>query len=260
MRNFYELRGPTEQTAIDIFDGSWSSHLPIVGTLSGSHPLFSDGRIETLLEQFGSIKGLSILELGPLEGGHSYMLEKAGAHVTAIEANSSAYLRCLVSKELLGMRNVNFLFGDFVEFLRNTKQKFDLILASGVLYHMVNPLELLQLCANVSDSVFLWTHYFDDETNDWSEGIKSRLQDKFDANSEETIELNGQSIRVVSQKYLESLNWSGFCGGPTDGSHWMYRSDILRILDELDYNTVTVSHENRQHVNGPSFCVLGRKN
>ena len=93
MRTFYELRSPSDQTAIDIFDDSWSSHLPIEGTVSGSHPLFADGRIETLIEQFGSLKGLSVLELGPLEGGHSYMLEKAGAHVTAIEANSSAYLR-----------------------------------------------------------------------------------------------------------------------------------------------------------------------
>jgi SAM-dependent methyltransferase len=80
-----------------------------------------------------------VLELGPLEGGHSFMFERLGAReVIAIEANPRAYLKCLIIKELLDLRRVRFLCGDFLEYLRADGTDFDLVFASGVLYHMRN--------------------------------------------------------------------------------------------------------------------------
>ena len=43
------------------------------------------------LSLLGSIEGQSVLELGPLEGGHTYMLHKAGANITSIEANKRGF-------------------------------------------------------------------------------------------------------------------------------------------------------------------------
>ena len=35
------------------------------------------------------------------------------------------------------------------------------MVASGVLYHMTNPVRALQLMASASPNLMLWTHYFD---------------------------------------------------------------------------------------------------
>ena len=62
--------------------------------------------------------GFRILELGPLEGAHTYQLEKLGAaEIVAIEANKEAFLKCLIIKELAQLERARFLLGDFVTYL-----------------------------------------------------------------------------------------------------------------------------------------------
>ncbi|MHB8594153.1 MAG: class I SAM-dependent methyltransferase, partial [Acidimicrobiales bacterium] len=110
---------------------------------------------------------MRVLELGPLEGGHSYMLDCLGASgVTAIEANQRAYLRCLIAKELLGIPSARFLCGDFMAYLQDAVRRgasWDLCVAVGVLYHQKDPVSLLELATQVSDRLLLWTHYYDAE-------------------------------------------------------------------------------------------------
>jgi hypothetical protein len=65
-------------------------------------------------------------------------------------------------KKLYGLRNARFLCGDCVEYLRSNPGKFDTCFASGILYHMTNPAELIGLITKVSDRVFIWTHYYDE--------------------------------------------------------------------------------------------------
>src|SRR6058998_2055014 len=94
--DYYVKSIPSEQNALDIFKGEWSSSLPPEKGLQtgGVAALFQDGRVKWAVEQFGGVEGQTILELGPLEGAHTYMLEKMGAaSVTAIEANTRAYLK-----------------------------------------------------------------------------------------------------------------------------------------------------------------------
>ena len=74
------------------------------------------------LAEIGGVTEKTILELGPLEGGHSYMLDRAGAaQVVAIEGNARAYLKCLIVKELLGLPRVQFLCGDSVALSSSTR-------------------------------------------------------------------------------------------------------------------------------------------
>ena len=41
------------------------------------------------------------------------------------------------------------------------RKTFDICFASGVLYHMRNPAELIALIARATDRVLLWTHYME---------------------------------------------------------------------------------------------------
>ena len=68
-----------------------------------------------------------------------------GASVVAVESNTRAYLKCLVVKELLDLQRCHFLLGDFVPYLQETPERFELLLASGVLYHSPDPLAMLAL-------------------------------------------------------------------------------------------------------------------
>src|SRR5687768_5098242 len=124
----YVHSAPSPQNAADIFKGEWSSRLPLDGVESGGAGLFDDERIKWGVEQIGGVEGKTVLDLGPLEGGHSAMFEWMGAaEVVAVEANTRAYLKCLVTKELLGLKRVSFLCGDFVEYLRERPRRFDLV-------------------------------------------------------------------------------------------------------------------------------------
>jgi hypothetical protein len=91
------------------------------------------------------------------------MLEKLHAsRIVAIEANTRAFLKCLIIKELLGLQQMRFLCGNFVEYLRQDEENFQICLASGVLYHMQNPAELIALLARrCSEHLFMWTHYYE---------------------------------------------------------------------------------------------------
>lgn len=76
-------------------------------------------------ERLGCVQDQTTLELGPLEGGHSYMLENAGAEpVVALENNINAFLRRLIVKEILGLEKVRFLRGDFRPFLASNGRQF----------------------------------------------------------------------------------------------------------------------------------------
>lgn len=247
---------PSPQNAIDIFKGEWSSQFPMAYVPSmqaGGIPLFEDIRIIWAIQQLGGIGGQRILELGPLEGGHTYMLEHYGAEsIVAIESNTRAYLKCLITKEILGLKRVKFLCGDFIEYLKSTPEQFDFILSSGVLYHMLNPVELLSLIAAHTSRIYLWTHYFD-------ESIRSNVHLRHKYPSSDVVEQNGFRHTLYRQEYQVSLNRPGFCGGNEDFSNWLSRSDLLACLTYLGFKDVRVAHEMPDHPHGPCISVLAIK-
>jgi len=255
--DFYVTSAPSPQTMLDIFKGEWSSKLPgEMGQLeAGGIPLFEDSRLAWGLAELGGIAGQNVLELGPLEGGHTYMLEKAGAaSVTSIEANTRAFLKCLVVKELLGLNRTRFQCGDFIEYLRTTRESFDFTLASGVLYHMRRPAELIRLLAQTSDRVLIWTHYYDGDI------IRNtpHLIHKFPSKGE-TMEEAGFRHTLYRQEYAEGLGWNGFCGGTANHSYWMSRSDILNCLRHFGFTQLRVHMEHPDFANGPCFLIAAKK-
>lgn len=188
---------PSDQITLDI-GGIWVSKVPLSGTQTGLIPLFEDQRIHWLVNRI-DLRNRKVLELGSFEGGHSYILSQAGADVVGIEANSLAYVKSLIAKELLQI-NASFVYGDFMGYLEIGK-KFHLVVASGVLYHMINPVELLYKISKCTKRIYLWTHYFDPNATNWGKDITKRLTDKFEIGDTHS-EFAGFSYPVVTQKYL----------------------------------------------------------
>lgn len=252
----YIKSAPSSQNALNIFQGEWASRFPGNSSLlvAGTVPLFEDNRITWAVEQLKGVQGKDIIELGPLEAGHTYMLEKLGAaSITAVEANSRAYLKCLIVKEVMGLQKAHFLYGDCVEHLRTTHKKFDVCLASGILYHMANPVELISLIAKASDQVFIWTHYYDGNI------IHSQphLSPKFTAQI--ATEYNGFNHTAYRQEYQVALEYAGFCGGSSAFSHWLSREDILSCLKYFGLTDIHVNFEQLDHANGPCFALVAMR-
>jgi Methyltransferase domain len=246
---------PSSQIALDIFKGEWSSQLPQASEplQAGTALLFEDGRIEWAMSQFGNLTDKQVLELGPLEGGHTYMLEKAGATVTAIEANTRAYLKCLVTKEILGLQRSRFLCGDFLEFLRSKDQTFDVGIASGVLYHMKNPAELIALCAKATDQLFIWTHYYDAAILAANPQLQNRVSEGVPTTYEEF------EHTLYLQQYGVALGWAGFCGAGAEFSNWMSQEDIIRCCKHFGFTKIETNFLQPDHPNGPSLALVAKR-
>ena len=249
----YVTQSPSPQTAIDLFAGRWSSILPLPVETSGSADLFDDNRIRWMLETLGDITHWRILELGPLEAGHTTMIEQAGAgEIVAVEANKVAYLKCLIIKELLSLR-ARFLLGDFDKLLAEPGERYDLIVASGVLYHMIDPLKTILNMMRLSPNLFIWSHFFDGAA--MPEGDPRRT---WMTGASEVRTIGEDSLTYHDRSYRKGVNLPKFCGGIYSKSIWIEREELVKLLERHGYKT-QIAFDEPDHVNGPAACVLATK-
>jgi SAM-dependent methyltransferase len=253
--DLYVHSAPSPQHALDIFKGQWASLLPppFQELEAGRIPLFIDGRAMWALDQLGGCEGQKVLELGPNEGGHSYLLEQRGAgSVTAIEANTHSYLKCLIIKEVLGLQRVRFLCGDFVPYLQQTDEQYDLIFSAGVLYHMRDPVGLLSLLSRHTNRVYIWTHYYDHEILQ-----ASPLSPRYKVHTQ--AETEGFRYTLHRQDYMQSLSLASFSGGSAAHSHWLSRADLLNALEHFGFRDIRIANEDVNHPHGPCFDLVAIK-
>ena len=252
----YVREAPAPQHALDIFKGDWWSSLP--GELSrlqaGQLPLFDDSRIHWAIEALGGVSGKRVLELGPLEGGHTYLLERAGAQsILAIEASKKAFLKCLIVKELVGLERSRFVLGNFEEYLRSGSERFDAAIVSGTLYHVRQPVELIQNLARVADHVFIWTQYYVKERLDAIPHMAHRFGESHEA------EFGGFRHTRHPYYYRDFLDTSRFAGGTEEFSHWLSRADLLGALRHAGLAEIVVGEEDLEHPNGPCISLVARR-
>jgi hypothetical protein len=244
---------PSAQTAVDAIPG-WNSAFPAsVEVVAGDVPLYEDPRLTWAMAHYGPLMGCRVLELGPLEGGHTYMLARAGASIDAVEMNKLAYLRCLIAKEILEIPNARYHLGNFLKWLDERPSSYDLIVASGVLYHQAAPLFLLELIARRTTAFYLWTHFFDEK----SMPAQDQRREPF-IGEPEVVSFYGRTIRQYRRTYVGGKN-SSFCGGMYDEHRWLHRDDLLEAIRVLGFGTVAVAHEDPHHPNGPAFSVFARR-
>ncbi|MDL2400868.1 class I SAM-dependent methyltransferase [Rhizobium mayense] len=251
----YEQGKPDHQNAIDALPG-WNCAFPTaLGLNAGKHHLYADDRLDWALRSFGSIEGKTILEVGPLEGMHTYMLHRQRpARIDAIEANRLCFLRCLVTRQILDISSASFLLGDIQAWLTDHEEVYDFAIASGVLYHMADPGEFLRLLASRANAVFIWTHFFLEEAMPKGDVRRNPFSGKV-----ETKVIEGVPVRYYERSYQHANSNASFCGGMKDRHFWMHRDDILTLLEKLGYSDITIKDQNFGHSGGPCFSLLARK-
>jgi len=122
---------------------------------ASEHPLrvFSKTFIERLIQP-----SYSILDLGCKGGEISFMLATKAKNVVGIDYDAVAITS---AKRNYQKDNLVFLHGEAFEFLKNNKQRFDVLVLSHVLEHLDQPKEFLNQFKSFFDFIYIELPDFD---------------------------------------------------------------------------------------------------
>lgn len=252
----FATQAPSTQQTLDLFAGKWITAFPdelraTAGWVNHFDPAV-DTRVPWALGVIpGGVAGKSVLELGPFEAYHTAALEEAGAaSVTAVEASRTAYLKCLVVKEVMDLR-ARFLYGDVLAYLAESADRFDIVWASGILYHQSDPLRFLELVASHTNCLFLHTHFFDESVI-----ADSSIRARFNVAADVKTTWRERPIRLHRYEYETDTQQGTFAGGPRRYANWMEKSDIEFVLESLGFANITYGIVDYANPAGPGFFLV----
>lgn len=214
----------------------WVTKFHVDGaTYGGWYDAAADPRLAQFRERFPEAR--TILELGSLEGGHSFALAASPGvqKIVAVEGRKSSLEKARFVQAVNGQSKVAFTHAS-LETLDLTKLgRFDAVVCMGLLYHLPKPWTLIEGISRVSDGLFLWTHYAAD-----SEARKVR---------------HGYVGRVYREwRFLfEPLSGLSFT------SFWPTREMLVRMLGDHGFANVAVLEDEPSHPHGPAILLAARK-
>jgi Methyltransferase domain len=210
--------------------GPWITHFEIDGVQSGgSFRALEDARIDQFFESFPDVR--TILELGSLEGGHTFALARRPnvARVVGIEARASNISRARFVKQLLRIDNVEFVKADLEKTDLATFGNFDAIFCSGLLYHLPEPWKLIPGMARVAPRVFIWTHYAGEPAREMRENLRGR--EYAEGGIDEP--LSGMSAK----------------------SFWLTLESLESVLIAAGFDSIRILRDEPEHQNGPAVTI-----
>ena len=191
--------------------GPWITQFVIEGvTTGGDYQVTNDRRVQQFLERFPKVR--TILELGSLEGGHTFALARHDGveRVLAVEARASNIDKAKFIGSLIGVSNVQFKQANLEQLQLVSLGCFDAIFCCGLLYHLPEPWKLISQAALVAPHLFVWTVYANEnEATTEIDGLHAREHMEGGLN-EPLSGLSPKSIWLTLPSLLELLKRSGY--------------------------------------------------
>src|SRR5262249_15043451 len=134
------------------------------------------------------------------------------------------------------------------------EQNYDLIVACGVLYHLKNPLHLIELTAQRTNAVYFWTHIVTEESMPPSDPRRLVF-----ARDVEIHQFRGLNVRAYRRTYANAEQNVRFCGCISDEHRWLHCDDLLEALRVVGFTDIRTSHDEPNHAYGPALSIFARK-
>jgi hypothetical protein len=214
----------------------WVTQFVVNGTAYGGwYNAAADLRLGQFRTQFPEAR--RILELGSLEGGHSFALAASPMidGVVAVEGRKRSLDRARFVQGVLGDRKVTFTHGSLETLDLVPLGRFDAVLCLGLLYHLPKPWTLVERMAAVADGVFLWTQY---------------------AGPRHARQRRGGYDGTVYREWrwlFEPLSGLSFT------SFWPTLDELVRMLADHGFTKSTIVEDAPEHDHGPAITLAARK-
>jgi hypothetical protein len=161
----------------------------------------------------------------------------------------------LVLKEVLDLTRSRFLLGDCRAFLRdNPERRFDVCVASGILYHLDDPIDLLFLLSQACPKVYIWTHYFDSRRIVRRPSVHARFRSAAANRIRHGFEHVAHPYHYEFERF-----YSQFAGGSKHVAHWLEREQLIDALRHFGYAEIQVAFEEPDHIHGPAIAITAQK-
>lgn len=174
----------------------------------------------------------NILELGALEGAHTFILaERPGVkRVLALEGREVNLRKARFVKELLRAENAEFAQTNLEEGDLTALGKFDAVFCSGLLYHLPEPWKLIETLSAMAPKLFLWTHYAaESEAQVLPDGRRGKIQPE------------GGTDEPLS--------------GMSSTATWLTLGSLIGTLTTSGYGNIDVIYNDLTHPNGPAVTI-----
>jgi hypothetical protein len=201
-----------------------------------------DERLKYMM-YFLDVRDQRVLELGPLEGHHSIILEKMGVRENiSIESRDDNLVKCRRIKDKYKLDRTQFLKHN-LELLADSRETpsfpgaFDLVFCVGVLYHLPEPVKALKWMRERAPMLFLGTHYTEpEEHHDFA------------------YRHNGKTYK--GKEYVEGGLSDGL-SGMSPSSFWPYEPDLIAMVRDAGYSKISVLGRDLQNTS-PHITILAQ--
>lgn len=175
------------------------------------------------LNEIFPLKGKSVIEMGSQEAAHSKIVHDFGARkIVGLEGRLENYIKCCIIKNIFNLSNAKF----FLEDLRTVELEkfgsFDVCLCSGVLYHLLEPQELISKISKISPRILINTHYGNEA---------------YPTFGKKDVILNGKKYRANLQDE-DVINSTST--GLQNFSVWLFKDDLVQLLKDVGYDKVHI--------------------
>jgi hypothetical protein len=213
---------------------NWVTRFTIKGQTYGGWYDASDDKRLVQFERAFPIR-TRILEVGSLEGGHSFCLARMlnVDKVVALEGRDYNIRKAEFVRGVLVVENVEFHLVDLESANLTKHGQFDVCFNVGLLYHLPQPWIHLKNIREVTQSIFLWTHYA--------------------AESKATEERNG----YPGMTYRE-FGFDDPLSGLSNTSFWPTLDGLKRMLSDSGFTRIEIIENDAGHRDGPAVTLSAK--
>lgn len=177
-----------------------------------------------------------ILELGSLEGGHTFTLARHSgvSQVIGIEGRKENLGKARFIQKLLEVSNVDFVEGNLENINLSRFGKFDAVFCVGVLYHLLAPWLLIEQIGHISNNLFIRTHYADPKKCD-------------------------EIVKGYKGIFYEEKGLKDSLGGLSAKSFWPSLDSLTKMLAREGFEIFNIIQDEPDHPNGPRLTAATSK-